>query len=586
MFKIISAEIKKIVSKPGIYILAILLAAILTFGVFIYEPALHDNSAFILDGVTYIEKHTNFTGNGELNAGKMAECNTKIENAIQSVRNYRITTEQGETYSQQEYIQTLVNKYAEIYDSYQDSSTDQTYQEQIDRLRNSLIASFEELNLAIENAFSNSQLGSYTILSSKENYETYKSTYKEVLSWAKTSVKKENLTQHFSEFENKYKNKFYSTLNNFKYPTLSDNFINSYISEGENSKRAILNERLNAISSQVDEHFTLSYNDSTGYNIKNAHIMDELANLYVDSVDTYASLIRYELINNAFSVLSTSEHIDVMYLSEYSQFNSKSMLAKYNYLFENNKKSLDFANPLTIGVTSNGDINAYDYSYFVLKIFSFVIIIYAIMACCHSIAGEVKEGSMRYLAIRPVSRKELFFGKWLSVIFMSTILIIFSSIISLCVGSAVYGMSSKTILTVFNGTTAFTIHPLGMIGIYLLSLLFELLVYSLLGMLLSVLFKSDLMSVTVLLMLYLLNTLVPIFVQEANSWLTYYPFSHISLYALFGSAVYAVPYNFFNLVFGAKVYTGTHALLTISVILLTIFITSILAIKAFKNKEL
>ena len=36
MFKVISAEIKKILSKPSIYILAIILAAILVLGVFIF----------------------------------------------------------------------------------------------------------------------------------------------------------------------------------------------------------------------------------------------------------------------------------------------------------------------------------------------------------------------------------------------------------------------------------------------------------------------------------------------------------------------------------------------------------------------
>ena len=208
------------------------------------------------------------------------------------------------------------------------------------------------------------------------------------------------------------------------------------------------------------------------------------------------------------------------------------------------------------------------------------------MAACHSIAGEVKEGSMRYLAIRPISRTEMFFGKWFAILAMCMILITFSAIISLCVGGAVYGMTTQTILTIFNGDVALTIHPLGMIGLFLLSMFLELLIYSILAMLFSALFKSDLMSMTILLVLYLLNTLIPIFIQGANSWLTYYPFSHISLYSLFGSSVYAVPHNFFNLVFGSKVYTGTHFALTLSVILLLITIVSIVAIRIFKKKEL
>ena len=174
-------------------------------------------------------------------------------------------------------------------------------------------------------------------------------------------------------------------------------------------------------------------------------------------------------------------------------------------MFEKDKSESDFSKPLTIGIASNDETNGYDYAHFVLKVFSFVIIVYSIMSSCHTIAGEIKEGSMRYLAIRPVSRTKLLFGKWLAIISMSVILLIFSSIIALCVGGAVYGFTSKTILTIFNGTTAVTFHPIGMIAISLLSVICEIMIYSLIALLLSCLFRSDLMSMTVLLVIYLLN---------------------------------------------------------------------------------
>ena len=76
MFKIVSAEIKKTVSKPGIYILSVLLAIILVLGIFIYKPTLHQSTRFELNGDTYIEKYTDFTKNDL--AGKKAESKTKI----------------------------------------------------------------------------------------------------------------------------------------------------------------------------------------------------------------------------------------------------------------------------------------------------------------------------------------------------------------------------------------------------------------------------------------------------------------------------------------------------------------------------
>ena len=585
MFKIVSAEIKKIVSKPGIYVLSVLLAIILILGVFIYKPTVQESIKFELTGDTYVEKYTDFT-QGDL-AGKKAESKTKIDNAIQSIINYSITVS-PETYTQKEYIDFLVNKTNEVYNSYKETAYDNSTNAHVISIRAQMVSSLENLNSAIETALTNSQYGSFSLLTTKENYENYKSSYKQVLDWSRISVNKDNLDimkAHFVQFENKYKENFYNSINGFKYPELSKEFVKTYSSLENGTKYATLNSRLDEILLEIKTNFDLALNDSK-LNINSASKMDELANLYVETVNTYVNLIKYELLSNAFSIVSTNEELKMLHLSDYSSYNSNSLLERYSYLFENNKTEYDYARPLTIGVTSNDEINAYDYSYFVLKIFSFVIIIYAIMSACHSIAGEIKEGSMRYLAIRPVSRTNMFFGKWFAIIIMSIILMLFSFVISLCVGGAVYGFSSNTILTIFNGHHAFTIHPLGMIGIYLGSMLLELIIYSLIAMLLSVLFKSDLMSMTILLVIYLLNTLLPIFVQGTNTWLAYYPFSHISLYSLFGSSVYSVSNNFFNLVFGAKIYAGTHIALTISIIVLICAVVSAVAIKVFKKKEL
>jgi len=394
MFKIISAELKKIVSKPGIYILSVLLAAVLVLGVFIYKPTVYENTSFELNGATYVEKYTHFTGDGHANAGKKAESDAKLSSAIESIESYRISY-LTETLTQKSYIETLLNQCNEAYDAYRDSATDSSNQNRINTLRTNLVASFENLNLAIENAFINSQYGSYSIVSSISNYEAYKSSYKQVLAWAKISVDKINLTAHFNEFESKFKDAFYSSITNFKYPTISDNFIQTYTTDVEGTKLSTLNKRLNSITIQINEHLTLSSNDPTGYNSKHANKMDELANLYCNTIDTYVNLIKYELITNAFENLSTKEQLDILYLSRYNNFNANSMLVRYEYMFDNNKTDADFSNPLTIGVASNGKTNAYDYAYFVLKLFSFVLIIYAVMSACHSIAGEIKDGTIK-----------------------------------------------------------------------------------------------------------------------------------------------------------------------------------------------
>jgi len=582
MFKIISAELKKIVSKPGIYVLSILLAIILVLGAFIYNPKVQETSTFELTGETFLQKYDTFN---QINADKKAESDANLEKAIKAVNNYTITVNSS-TYTQKQYINYLIDKIEENYAVYQTCANDNSYQSYINTTRNSLVQSFKDLNNEIEKARVNSQEGSFTLLTSKSNHKSYKKAYNDVLAWAETNVQKVNLKDHIETFEAKYKNKFYKALDNFKYPTLSKEKINTYTSTTKGTRLYTLNQRLDSILSKIEENYQLATADKDNANTTLAPTMDKLANEYVQTIDTYTNLVKYDLISNAFSDLPTNEHLNTMYLSDYSEYNSNSLLAKYEYMFKHNKTDAEYAKPLTIATTSNDKINCYDFAYFVLRIFSFVIIVYAVMATCYTIAGEVKDGTMRYLAIRPVSRSKLLLGKWLSVLVMCIILMIFSAIISICVGIAVYGYNSQTILTIFNGTTPITLHPIAMIGIYLISMLFELIVYTSIALLLSTIIKSDLLGVTIMIMLYLLNILIPMFVQGTNTWLSFYPFSHISLYSLFGSTIFADTSNFFNLIFGAKVYAGTHVILTAGMIVILTTLTIAISLKIFNKKEL
>ena len=171
MNKIISAEIKKIVSKPGIYILSLLLAIILVLGALIYEPKVYESSRFELDGNDFKSKYEFFIG--DENAGKKAEGLTKLDNSIKSINDYFITSN-GETYNQEDYIKSLLEKCDEYYDAYQDCSSDESDENIINSVKSNLVQSYENLNEAIETALINSQNGSYSLLTSKENYKNYK----------------------------------------------------------------------------------------------------------------------------------------------------------------------------------------------------------------------------------------------------------------------------------------------------------------------------------------------------------------------------------------------------------------------------
>lgn len=579
MNKVINAEIKKTLSKPGVYILAVFLALILILGVFIYNPKENFENEISLNGNSVIEKYNDFIGNSTFSY--KTSTDNKINSSTRAINNYFV----GELTVKQ-YVENLKNEYQTSLDKYKASAYDDSTAERIENLKNEFISKLNNLNSYISNCLILPQNYSYPILTTEENYDKYFENIKNIETWAKKTITdKTALQTHFKSYEENYKDKLNQNLSEFIYPSLSNEFINSYTNASENSNLKAVNEKLNEIYIKMQQVFENARTDDT-INISQANQIDKLANEYIYTAETYQKLVRYELISNAFNSVSETKSLSIKFLNQESKYNSNSLLIKYRYIFQSNKTEQDYANPLTIGVASNTTKNAYDYAYFVLRLFSCVIIVYAIMTASFAIAGEIKEGSMRYYAIRPISRTQILLGKLLSTLIISSILFIFSFAISLLVGGFIYGFSSKTILTIFNGSTLVTIKPIIMLLIYLISVFVELIIYTCISLMLSTLLKSDLVTLVLVIVLYLFNLMLPMFVQGASSWLMFYPFSHISFYALWGSSLFAINSNFYNILFGAKVFTNTNLILYSIISLVLIIIPIVVAINMFKRKEL
>ena len=326
MFKVISAEIKKIVSKPSIYILAIILAAILILGVFVYNPTPHESTKITLEGSTFTAKYAEFykaDGYKDNVAGN-------INNTISSINLYNVNYH-GKNYTREEYITSL---YEEIltefyeYRNYASYSGDLT--EQVGTQKAKLTAAIDALDLAINSSLQLSLSDSYSMLTTNANYSTYTAVIKEVKTWVLMSPEKASLAVHCKEFEQNLKPKLQSCLDSFIYPTLSSNFITSYTSTQDGSNLATIYTRLNAIEQEINLVFNEVNAAGDEGNNKQAQKMDELANLYVNTANTYINLVKYELIANAFESTTTQQQLDLLHLKNHSNYNNKSLLIKYN----------------------------------------------------------------------------------------------------------------------------------------------------------------------------------------------------------------------------------------------------------------
>lgn len=580
MNKVIQAELKKTVSKPGIYILALLLAIIMVLGVLIYKPEHQKINSIEFAGNTILDIYSTDFGDGA-SYGLKLEADDIVASSIASLNNYYID---GKTYAQK--VDDLKQDFEYNFNLYnQCAFLPVSNEEYTNEKRTKMLDSLKSLYDTVNNGLNLNNQSSYPVISTKANYDNLTSLYGEAYNLLKTKTSK--IAEICDEFSTNYKSQIENCLATLYYPTISAEKVNDYTVAGNNSKYSAFTENKNEILQQI-EALKTEAQTSADENL-NEEKINKIKNLitnYYSCSQTYANLIKYDLLTNALTTVKTKDKGSLLYLENETLMESQSWLIKYNYLFSKNKSLADFALPLTIGITSNNETNGYDYAYFIMKMFSFVIIAYAIMAGAHTIAGEIKEGTMRYLAIRPVKRTSILFGKFIAIALMSIILIAFSGVISIVVGGFIYGLKSQMILTVFAGKYAITLHPIVMILIYLISLIFELLVYLSIALLLSTFIKSDILAVTILMVVYLINVLLPIFSSSSIGWLAYYPFSHISLYSLFGSSLVANSQNAFNMLMGAKVYPTTNLALTLFTIAVIIVVCNIVSAKIFKRKEI
>ncbi|MBO5948805.1 hypothetical protein J6Q66_08225, partial [bacterium] len=173
MFKVISAEFKKILSKPGVYILSVLLAILLIGGVFIYKPTVYESASVSLNGNSVLQKYNNFANS------TIPNVEEDINNTINAVLFYHVNGDNGYI-SHKENITQRLNSFKANLKNYLDCANDSSaiIDSYIDTVaRPDLIKSMENLNSAVETAVNKAKSGSYAVVTTEANYKEYTISY-------------------------------------------------------------------------------------------------------------------------------------------------------------------------------------------------------------------------------------------------------------------------------------------------------------------------------------------------------------------------------------------------------------------------
>lgn len=231
---------------------------------------------------------------------------------------------------------------------------------------------------------------------------------------------------------------------------------------------------------------------------------------------------------------TTSEVLALKNFQEFNEYHIKEEIAKAEYLLETKTFNDDYANVFSYNQNSSSTgTTAFDFIFYALKFSSLIIIIFVIIMASNIMAYEYDTGTIKLLAIRPFTRGKILLGKLFAVMFFAIIFVLFSAVVALIAGYAMYPFTLQPILAVFNANSAFLISPILLILINVLSIILEVLFYAIIAISISTIFRSFSAALAIT-FVFLIAGLVLNIVLGSYIWYTFIPFVNTDFFRFLG----------------------------------------------------
>jgi len=571
MIKVIQFELKKLVSRIGIYVLVLMLAGLLVAGVFMYDPIKRNNATLSLIGETVTDMYDSFNNDFKDNYIAM------VDGVAEDAETYISTSSNYKQFSKED-ITSLFNRFDEYCLLYNEGTATSN---ELDVLLVGINESLTNLKSSLDEALqhSNEKTG-YYILCTKTNYTNLYSIINDIVVNFDSPISHKLAGE---TYYNEYREKLLDCLNNLIYPSLA-NTAQKYAKNG--TYYSLITLRMNEIKTKMEYQYNKASNDSIlNLDDKLKNELNALFNRYANCANIFAKSYTSSMCFEALdSVKSKTDQSKLVGYSNVSIYEQEENASKYKYYIENNSNESDYANSLSVTHTSNGKINTYDFTFFIMSLFSIVIVIFAIYLSANTISGEINNDTMRIVAIRPVKRGSLFMGKYFAIIAMSLLLLLFGTVTSFVVGGILFGFNCANILTIVNGSFAVVTHPAIILGLFVLNQLLLVSVYSAITMMLSSFVKSDLLAMIISVVVYSVNLVLPLFFG-AGSWLKFYPFTNINLFAYLGGTQLTSD-SILGKLFNSVVYHGMNIWISLIYVVGISAIVLLIGKTIFKKRQL
>jgi ABC-type transport system involved in multi-copper enzyme maturation permease subunit len=591
MLRLINSELKKIILKPTAFIMVAILAAILVFSFNFYEPkGRTDNRQYITGkSITVSSIYSTFKStSGSVN--QTIGDNT-IQDALNTIEFYEKTDNdlQKDLATKFKLLTTEYSQFSSNIGLYYSTSSKfdkDTYIAAIDKSEeqcriyaDSLKSSFfddvdskriliyhDDYNALSQAITSMSKFLTLDASANRKNIEVYNTIV--------TNFKNNNLINISENYIPKIKNI------DFGGTELLTKLKTDYYDEASKRLKSIYEE---ITKFKDDNSKTVEDNQSTN----NINKINDLVSAYLNTASQCKLIVNDKLLITLADKYKESDFIKFKNYEDFTSYQTKQDLSKTDYLFLKGYFDYNYAEQLSFVKSSNFEKNAYDFMYFILELFSYVIIVFCVVIVSNSIAGEQGTGTLKLLAIRPYSRSKILSAKILATAFFMFVFVIFTALISFIIGSTMFGTQSQTILGVLNGTKVFTISAPMMMIIYILTLFLKIFVYIALAFAVSVIFRSYAASIAVSMGTFFISVILGVFLSNQTLY-KFFPLNNIDMFKYLGGGTFpsAITNNGILSLFTSPILMDTgieFSFLNISITLLILIISSFIV---FKHRDI
>ena len=185
--------------------------------------------------------------------------------------------------------------------------------------------------------------------------------------------------------------------------------------------------------------------------------------------------------------------------------------------------------------TASHQITIYDYTYMIVSIVGFLTILFGIF-CTYKLFGrDRKNGKMDTILTQDVSFNQVFMGKTLAIVLITSTILFAFMILSLLWGLLLYANLPNPILAVFNLTSVYTIHPFLFLLIKVIGIELQVIFYSTLTLFLMNLSRKFDLMFAIALVIFAVATVCNIFLNGSFVYCLF-PFIHSDITAFLGGA--------------------------------------------------